>query len=71
MPHLTKALALTRIESWTVDWLAIWAFFIGAVALSVASFVYFVDDAPVAAACVLAAYAAIIGVVLRETSPRR
>jgi len=71
MPQLLKALPSTPSARWTIDWLAIWALFLAVVALSVASYVYFVDEAPVAAAFVLAAYAAIIGVVLRETSSRR
>jgi TRAP-type C4-dicarboxylate transport system permease large subunit len=71
MSHLIKALASTPAERWTIDWLAIWALFLGVVALSVASYVYFADEAPVAAAFVLVAYAAIIGVVLRETTQRQ
>jgi small-conductance mechanosensitive channel len=44
---------------------------LGTIALSVASYVYFVDEAPLAAAFVLGAFAAILGVVLRESASGR
>ena len=49
-----------------VDWTAIWAAIIGAVAVVLALFVLIADQNPVAAAFVLVAVAAIIAVVLRE-----
>jgi hypothetical protein len=65
-PLLLKALATTLPARWTIDWIGIWALTLGAIALSLASLVYFADNDPVAAAFVLIAFAAIIGVVLRE-----
>ena len=70
MPSLIKAIAAARPERWTIDWIGIWAICLGAIAVSVAAYVYFVDEAPVAAAFVLGAFAAILGVVLRESSSR-
>jgi len=71
MPSVIKAITAARPERWAIDWTGIWAFCLGAVALSVASYVYFIDEAPLAAAFVLGAFAAILGVVLHESAPRQ
>ncbi len=55
--------------STTVDWIGIWALFLGTIAVLLASFVYFADGEPIAASAVLIAVASIIGVVLRENAP--
>ena len=45
--------------------------FAGAIALSLAALIYFADRDPVAVSFVLVAFAAIIGVVLRESVQKR
>jgi len=61
-----KALAITRVSQWTIDWIGVWALILGAIAVSLAAFVYIADGDPAAASGVLLAIALIIGVVARE-----
>ena len=66
-----KAAVLPRSERWTIDWIDVWALALGAIALSLAALIYFADRDPVAVSFVLVAFAAIIGVVLRESVQKR
>jgi hypothetical protein len=70
VPLPAKAATITRAERWTIDWIGVWALIIGAMAISLSAFIYFADHDPVAASFVFIAFAAIIGVVLRESVPR-
>jgi hypothetical protein len=70
-PQSVKAAVLPRSERWTIDWIDVWAFSLGAIALSLAALIYFADRDPVAVSFVLVAFAAIIGVVLRESVRKR
>ena len=64
--HATKSV-LSRPERWTIDWVGAWALTLCAIALGLAALIYFTDRDPVAVSFVLAAFATIIGVVLRES----
>ena len=66
-PLSVKASVLPRPERRTIDWIDVWALTLGAIAFSLAGLVYFADRDPVAVSFVLVAFAAIIGVVLRES----
>ena len=57
-------------ERWTIDWIGIWALILGAIAVSLAMFIYIADREPMAASFVFIAFAAIIGVVLRKSAQR-
>jgi hypothetical protein len=71
-PLAIKAATLSaRAERWTIDLIGIWAFSLGILALSLAGLIYFADRDPIAASFVLIAFAAIIGVVLRESVQQR
>jgi len=70
-PQSVKAVVLPRSERWTIDLIDVWAFSLGAIALSLAALIYFADRDPVAVSFVLVAFAAIIGVVLRESVRKR
>ena len=70
-PLSVKAAAITRAERWAIDWIGVWALTLGAIALSLAALIYFADRDPVAASFVLVAFAAILGVVLRESAQNR
>jgi hypothetical protein len=70
-PLSVKAGVLPRPERRMVDWIDVWALTLGAIALSLAALVYFADRDPVAVSFVLVAFAAIIGVVLRESVQNR
>jgi len=54
-----------------VDLFGVWAIILGAVAIALAAFVYIADNNAVAAALVLVAVAAIIGVALRDSADAR
>jgi hypothetical protein len=70
-PLSVKAGVLPRPERRMVDWIDVWALTLGAIALSLAALFYFADRDPVAVSFVLVAFAAIIGVVLRESAQNR
>ena len=70
-PLSVKAGVITRSERWTIDWVGVWALTLGAIALSLATLIYFADRDPVAVAFVLVAFAVIIGVGLRESVQKR
>jgi len=70
-PLSVKASVLPRSERWTIEWIDVWALALGAIALSLAALIYFADRDPVAVSFVLVAFAAIIGVVLRESVQKR
>jgi hypothetical protein len=70
-PLSMKAVAIAHPERWNIDWIGVWAFTLGAIALSLATLIYFADRDPVAVSFVLVAFAAIIGVVLRESVQKR
>lgn len=70
-PRSVKVAAIARPERWTIDWIGVWALSLGAIALSLAAIIYFADRDPVAVSFVLVAFAAIIGVVLRESVQKR
>jgi hypothetical protein len=67
VPLPAKATSLARTERWTIDWIGVWALIIGLMAISLSAFIYFADHDPMAASFVFIAFAAIIGVVLRES----
>jgi hypothetical protein len=69
MPTPLPVKAATRIQSehWAVGSIDVWAIILGALALGLAALIYAVDEDPVAASFVFIAFAAIIGVVLRES----
>ena len=70
-PLPVKAAILSQSARWTIDWIDVWALTLGAIALSLAALIYFADHDPVAVSFVLVAFAAIIGVVLRESVQKR
>jgi RsiW-degrading membrane proteinase PrsW (M82 family) len=70
-PLSVKTGVIARAERWTIDWVGVWALAFGAIALSLAVLIYFADRDPVAVSFVLVAFAAIIGVVLRESAQKR
>ena len=70
-PLSVKASVLPRAERRMIDWIDVWALTLGAIALSLAALVYVADRDPVAVSFVLVAFAAIIGVVLRESVQKR
>ena len=70
-PRSIKATAIMRPQRWTTDLIGVWAFSLGAIAISLAALIYYADGEPVAASFVLIAFAAIIGVVLRESVQKR
>jgi len=70
-PLSAKAAILSRPERRSTDWPGIWALSLGVIALSLAALVYFADRDPLAVAFVLIAFAAILGVVLRESAHTR
>jgi hypothetical protein len=70
-PLSIKSTAVARPSRWTIDWIDVWALTLGAIALSLAALIYFADHDPVAVSFVLIAFAAIIGVVLRESVQTR
>ena len=70
-PLSVKAAAIAHPERWSVDWIGIWALSLGAIAVSLAALIYLADRDPVAVSFVLVAFAAIIGVVLRESVQKR
>jgi hypothetical protein len=61
-----QSLATPQTRRPAIDFLGIWAAVLGAIAL--AAFVYFADNDAIAAALVLAAVAATIGVALRDSA---
>ncbi|HZL38910.1 MAG TPA: hypothetical protein VFC45_01365 [Pseudolabrys sp.] len=67
IPLPAKAAILSRAERWTVDWIRVWAFILGVLAVSLATLIYAADGDPVTASFVLIAFAAIIGVGLLES----
>jgi hypothetical protein len=69
MPNPLPAKATTRIRSerWAIGSIDVWAIILGALASGLAALVYAVDENPVAASFVFIAFAAIIGLVLRES----
>jgi hypothetical protein len=71
IPLPAKAAILSRAERWTIDWIGVWAFVLGVLAISLATLIYAADGDPVAASFVLIAFAAIIGVGLRESVQKR
>lgn len=71
IPLPAKAAIFSHAERWTVDWIGGWALILGALAISLATLIYVADRDPVAASFVLIAFAAIIGVVLRESVQKR
>ena len=70
-PLPVKVAIWSQPERWTIDWIDVWALALGAIALSLAALIYFADRDPVAVSFVLVAFAAIIGVVLRESVQKR
>jgi hypothetical protein len=70
-PLSVKSAAVARPARWAIDWIDVWALTLGAIALSLAALIYFADHDPVAVSFVLVAFAAIIGVVLRESVQKR
>jgi hypothetical protein len=70
IPLPAKAARSASAERWTIDWIGIWALILGAIAVSLAMFIYIADRDPMAASFVFIAFAAIIGVVLRESVQR-
>jgi len=66
MPLAVKAV-IARPERWKADFVSAWALTLSAIALSLATLIYVADRDPIAVSCVLVAFAAIIGVVLRES----
>ena len=70
-PLSVKSAAVARPGRWTIDWIDVWALTLGAIALSLAALIYFADHDPVAVSFVLIAFAAIIGVLLRESVQKR
>jgi uncharacterized membrane protein len=67
IPLPAKSASLARAERWTIDWIGIWALVLGMIAIGLAAFIYLADRDPLAASFVFIAFAAIIGVVLRES----
>jgi uncharacterized membrane protein len=63
-----QSLATPQTRRPAIDFLGIWAAVLGAVAIALAAFVYFADNDAIAAALVLAAVAATIGVALRDSA---
>lgn len=70
-PRSIKAAAIMRPQRWTTDLIGVWALSLGMIAVSLAALIYYADQDPVAASFVLIAFAAIIGVVLRESVQKR
>ena len=64
-------LATLKARRPAIDLLGIWAIILGAVAIALSAFVYIADHNAVAAAMVLVAVAAIIGVALRDSADAR
>jgi Flp pilus assembly protein TadB len=62
---------IARTERRIIDWIGVWAFILGVIATCLAAFIYFADHDPMAASFVFIAFAAIIGVVLRESAQTR
>lgn len=71
LPLSVKAAVLPRPERWIINWVDPWASTLGAIALGLATLFYFADRDPVAVSFVLVAFAAIIGVGLREPLQKR
>jgi hypothetical protein len=71
IPLPAKTAIFSYADRWTVDWIGVWALILGALAISLATLIYVADRDPVAASFVLIAFAAIIGVVLRESVQKR
>jgi hypothetical protein len=67
IPLPAKAAILSRAERWSIDWIGVWALLLGVIAVSLATLIYVADSDPLAASSVFIAFAAIIGVVLRES----
>jgi hypothetical protein len=71
VPLPAKATSLARAERWTIDWIGIWALILGVIAIGLAALIYAADGDPMAASFVFISFAAIIGVVLRESAQTR
>jgi hypothetical protein len=67
IPLHAKTPSLAGAERWTIDWIGVWALILGIIAVSLAALIYVADGDPLAASFVFIAFAAIIGVVLRES----
>jgi NhaP-type Na+/H+ or K+/H+ antiporter len=70
IPLHVKTPNLARAERWTIDWIGVWATILGVIAICLAALIYVADGDPLAASFVFIAFAAIIGVVLRESGQR-
>ena len=71
LPSRAKAAPLARSERWILDWIGVWAMMLGVLAAGLATFIYVTDGNTVAASFVFIAFAAIIGIVLRESTQTR
>jgi hypothetical protein len=67
-PLPTKATTRVHSERWAIGSIDVSAIILGALASGLGGLVYAVDENPVAASFVFIAFAAIIGVVLRESA---
>ncbi len=67
IPLPAKTATLARSERWTIDWIDMWAIVLGTLATALAALVYVADHDPVASSFVFIGFAAIIGVMLRES----
>ncbi len=68
IPPSVKSAVIMCAERWPTDRLDIWAFALGAIALSLSALGYIADRDPIAVSIVLIAFAAILGVVLLESA---
>lgn len=68
VPRVKVAAAKPQAQPWAFDSIAAWALSLGAAAVALALFVYFIVGAPLAATYILVATAGLIAIFLREIS---